>query len=160
MGKLEQKLAEMGHTLPKPFTYPSPNRQGCIQVGNILFVSGHGRDLPPPAKSEGAGKVGVEVTVEEGYETARQVILSILASLKAHCNGDLDRVKRVIRIFGMVNCTPDFELQPKVIDGASDLLYELFGPEYGCHARSAVGMGSLPGNITTEVEVILELNDS
>ena len=157
MGKLEQKLAEMGHTLPKPFTYPSPNRKGCIQVGNILFVSGHGRDLPPPAKSEGAGKVGVEVTVEEGYETAKQVILSILASLKAQCSGDLDRVKRVIRIFGMVNCTPDFELQPKVIDGASDLLYELFGPEYGCHARSAVGMGSLPHRIPVEINGEFEL---
>jgi enamine deaminase RidA (YjgF/YER057c/UK114 family) len=101
--------------------------------------------------------VGVEVTVEEGYETAKQVILSILASLKAHCSGDLDRVKRVIRIFGMVNCTPDFELQPKVIDGASDLLYELFGPEYGCHARSAVGMGSLPHRIPVEINGEFEL---
>jgi len=126
-------------------------------VGNILFVSGHGRDLPPHVKSEGAGKVGVEVTVEEGYETSKQVILSILASLKAHCNDDLDRVKRVIRIFGMVNCTPDFELQPKVIDGASDLLYELFGPEYGCHARSAVGMSSLPHRIPVEINGEFEL---
>ena len=89
MGKLEQKLGEMGYTLPEPFKYPSPNRQGCVQVGNILFVSGHGRDLPPPAKSDGAGKVGVEVTVEEGYETAKQVMLSILASLNSNCEVEI-----------------------------------------------------------------------
>jgi enamine deaminase RidA (YjgF/YER057c/UK114 family) len=157
MSKLEEKLASMGYALPAPFKYPSPNRQGCVQVGNILFVSGHGRDLPAGVKSDGAGKVGDEVTLEEAYESAKHVALSMLASLKAHCGGDLDRVKRVVRIIGMVNCTPDFELQPRVIDGASDLLYELFGPEYGCHARSAVGMGSLPHRIPVEINGEFEL---
>ena len=157
MGKLEEKLAEMGYTLPEPFKYPSPNRRGCVQVGNILFVSGHGRNLPDGVKSDGAGKVGAEVTLEEAYESAKHTALSMLASLKAHCSGDLDRVKRVVRIVGMVNCTPDFELQPRVIDGASDLLYELFGPEYGCHARSAVGMGSLPHRMPVEINGEFEL---
>jgi len=151
MSKLEEKLEAMGYVLPEPFAYPSPNRQGCVQVGNILFVSGHGRDLPDGIKSDGAGKVGVDVTLEEAYESAKYTALSMLASLKAQCGGDLDKVKRVVRIIGMVNCPPDFELQPRVIDGASDLLYELFGPEYGCHARSAVGMGSLPHRMPVEI---------
>jgi len=157
MSKLEEKLAAMGYTLPEPFTYPSPNRQGCVQVGNILFVSGHGRNLPDGIKSDGAGKVGVEVTLEEGYEAAKHTVLSMLASAKAHCGGDLDRIKRVIRLIGMVNCSADFELQPRVIDGASDLVYELFGPEYGCHVRSAVGMGSLPHRIPVEINGEFEL---
>ena len=151
MGKLEQKLSRMGHSLPAPFDYPSPNRTGCVQVGNVVFVSGHGRDLPAGIKSDGAGKVGAEVTIEEAVESAEAVALSILASLKRHCGGDLDRVKRVVRIFGMVNSAPDFELQPRVIDGASDLFHALFGPEYGQHARSAVGMAALPHRIPVEI---------
>ena len=157
MSKLEDKLASMGYRLPGPFAYPSPNRRGCVQVGRILFVSGHGRDLPAGVRSDGAGKVGAEVTPEEAAESAKHTALSMLASIKAHCGGDLDRVKRVVRIIGMVNCTPEFELQPRVIDGASDLLYELFGPEYGCHARSAVGMGSLPHRIPVEINGEFEL---
>ena len=159
MEKLEQKLSRMGHVLPAPFAYPSPNRIGCVQVGNVVFVSGHGRDLPDGIKSEGAGKVGAEVTVEEAIISAEAVALSILANLKQHCGGDLDRVKRVVRIFGMVNSAPDFELQPRVIDGASDLFYELFGPEYGQHARSAVGMAALPHRIPVEINGEFEVWD-
>ena len=147
---LEDKLAALGYTLPTPFTYPSANRTGCVLVGNIAFVSGHGIGLPQLADVRNGGKLGVDVSDAEGYATARAVGLSILASLKAEF-GSLDRVKRVIRLFGMVNCTPDFPDPPFVIDGASDLFYELFGPEYGCHARSAVGQVNLPRGGCVEI---------
>ena len=104
-----------------------------------------------------AGKLGLDMSDAEGYATARAVALSILASLKAEF-GDLDRVKRVIRLFGMVNCTPDFVGQAHIIDGASDLYYELFGPQYGCHARSAVGMMSLPRGIAIEINGEFEIH--
>src|SRR5665213_1457301 len=104
---LEDKLAALGYTLPTPFTYPSANRTGCVLVGNIAFVSGHGIGLPQLADVRNGGKLGVDVSDAEGYATARAVGLSILASLKAEF-GSLDRVKRVIRLFGMVNCSPDF----------------------------------------------------
>jgi enamine deaminase RidA (YjgF/YER057c/UK114 family) len=153
---LEAKLATLGYTLPVPFTYPSPNRTGCVLVGNIAFVSGHGLGLPALPDVRSAGKLGVDVSEGEGYATARAVGLTILASLKA-AFGELDRVKRVIRLFGMVNCTPDFVGQAHIIDGASDLFYDLFGPEFGCHARSAVGMMSLPRGIAVEINGEFEI---
>ena len=155
---LEAKLAELGFELPVPFTYPSPNRTGCVQIGNTAFVSGHGIGLPQLPGVVNAGKLGVDVSDEQGYATARAVGLSILASLKAHF-GSLDRVKRVIRLFGMVNCSPDFAGHAHVIDGASDLYYALFGPEFGCHARSAVGMQSLPRQIAVEINGEFEIHD-
>ena len=102
------------------------------------------------------GRFGVDITLEEGYATARAVALTMLATVKAHC-GSLDRVTRVLRLFGMVNCTPDFDQPPQVIDGASDLLYELFGPERGYHARSAVGHISLPRGIAVEINGEFEI---
>jgi enamine deaminase RidA (YjgF/YER057c/UK114 family) len=117
-------------------------------------VSGHG-----PTR-DGAylfqGKVGAERTVEEGYEAAKLVMLNCLSTLKQEL-GDLDRVRQVVKLLGMVNCTPDFGDHPRVINGASDLLVALYG-ERGRHARSAVGMGSLPGGITVEIEMIVEVN--
>ena len=122
-------------------------------VGDLVFLSGHG-----PTR-DGAfafqGKVGAERTVEEGYQAAQLVMLNCLASLK-QVIGDLDRVERIVKLLGMVNCTPDFGHHPEVINGASDLLVELYG-ERGRHARSAVGMQSLPRGITVEIEMIVEL---
>jgi hypothetical protein len=153
---LEEKLAALGYTLPVPFTYPSPNRTGCVLIGNIAFVSGHGIGLPQLPNVVTTGKLGIDVSDAEGYATARAVGLSILASLKAQF-GSLDRVKRVIRLFGMVNCSPDFAGHAHIIDGASDLYYALFGPEFGCHARSAVGMTSLPRQIAVEINGEFEI---
>jgi enamine deaminase RidA (YjgF/YER057c/UK114 family) len=156
MSKLEAKIAAMGHTLPAPFKFPNPNRTGCVVVGNIVYVSGHGRDLTSPGV-KAAGKVGRDLTVEEGYAAARAVALSILASLKQEL-GDLDRIKRVIRLFGMVNAAPGFDRMPQVIDGASDFFYELLGPKFGQHARSAVGLAELPHGIPVEINGEFELH--
>jgi enamine deaminase RidA (YjgF/YER057c/UK114 family) len=155
MSKVEDKIRQMGHALPPPFAFPNPNRTGCVVVGSIVFVSGHGRNLTGPGVKP-AGKVGADLTIEEGYAAARAVALSILSSLKLEL-GDLDRVKRVIRLFGMVNAAPGFDRMPQVIDGASDFFYELFGPKFGQHARSAVGMFELPHGIPVEINGEFEL---
>jgi enamine deaminase RidA (YjgF/YER057c/UK114 family) len=152
---LESKINAMGYALPEPFKFPNPNRTGCVVVGSIIYASGHGRDLAGPGV-KAKGKVGGDVTVEEGYATARAVALSMLASLK-HELGDLDRVKRVIRLYGMVNVAPGFDRMPQVIDGASDFFYALFGPQAGQHARTAVGMAELPHGIPVEINGEFEL---
>jgi enamine deaminase RidA (YjgF/YER057c/UK114 family) len=153
-GKLEAKLKEIGYELPPPFTFPKNNRIGCTQAGSVLYVSGHGLNLPPLPGVRQTGKFGADITVDEGYATARAVALTMLATLKAHC-GELDRVKRVLRLFGMCNCTPDFAQQPQVIDGASDLFFELFGTP---HARSAVGHAALPRGIAVEINGEFEVH--
>ena len=157
MSEIETKLKAMGYTLPPPFVFPKNNRTGCTQSGNLLFLSGHGLDLPKLPGVRQTGKFGVDITVEEGYATARAVALTMIATMKAHCGGDLDRVKRVLRLFGMCNCLPDFAQHPAVIDGASDLFFELWGPEFGRHARSAVGHVSLPRGIAVEINGEFEL---
>jgi enamine deaminase RidA (YjgF/YER057c/UK114 family) len=149
MSLIESRIVAMGYTLPEPFKFPNPNRTGCVQVGTVVFVSGHGRDLSGPGVKS-VGKVGADVSLQEGYTTARAVALSMLASLKAEL-ADLDRIKRVIRLFGMVNVAPGFKRMPQVIDGASDFFYELFGPIAGKHARTAVGMAELPHGIPVEI---------
>ena len=156
-GLIEARLLQMGYSLPAPFVFPRANRTGCTQAGNILYLSGHGLDLPLLPGVRQTGKFGVDITVEEGHATARAVALTMLATIKAHC-GSLDCVRRVLRLFGMVNCTPDFGQQPQVIDGASDLLFELFGPDAGKHARSAVGHVSLPRGIAVEINGEFELH--
>jgi hypothetical protein len=156
MGKIEAKLKAMGYTLPPPFTFPKNNRTGCTQLGNLLLLSGHGLELPKLPGVRQSGKLGVDVGLEEGYATARAVALTMMATIKAHA-GDLDRVKRVLRLFGMVNCAADFTQQPQVIDGASDLFFELWGPESGKHARSAVGLVSLPRGIAVEINGEFEI---
>ena len=152
--KVERKLKELGLELPDA-PKPVANYVTAVRSGNLVFLSGHG-----PVKEDGTlmtGKVGTDRTWEQGYEAAKRVTLGLLSSLKAEIGG-LDKVRRVVKLFGMVNCTPDFEDQPKVINGASDLLVELFG-EKGKHARSAVGMNSLPSNISVEIEMIVEVED-
>ena len=156
MGIIEARLTAMGYELPPPFTFPKNNRTGCTQTGTLLLLSGHGLALPSLPKVRQAGKFGVDLTVEEGYATARAVALTMLSTIKAHC-GDLDRVKRVLRLFGMCNCAPDFAEMPQVIDGASDLFFELWGPEFGRHARTAVGQVALPRGIAVEINGEFEL---
>ena len=151
MGMIEERLAKMGLALPPVHPYPSPNRIPCVQAGDILFLGGHSTARHPlMLGAKNTGKVGSEITEEEARLAARAVALQILATLKAHL-GDLDRVKRVIRLHGMVNSAPGFERQFAVIDGASDLFYELWGPERGAHARSAVGVAELPRRSVLEI---------
>jgi enamine deaminase RidA (YjgF/YER057c/UK114 family) len=148
----ESKLKEMGLELPAPGK-PVANYVSAVRTGNLVFLSGHG-----PYREDGTmitGKVGADITLEEGYEAAKRVALVLLSSLKREI-GDLEKVKRVVKLLGMVNCTPDFGDQPKVINGASDLFVEIFG-DRGKHARSAVGMGSLPMGISVEIEMIVEV---
>jgi enamine deaminase RidA (YjgF/YER057c/UK114 family) len=150
----EAKLVELKLELP-PAPKPAGVYKPVVIAGNMVYVSGHG-----PLKSDGtlmAGKVGSEVDQQAGYQAARQTGLAILATLRANL-GSLDRVKRVVKTLGMVNCTTDFTQQPAVINGCSELWAEVFGKDNGVGARSAVGMGSLPGNISVEVEAIFELN--
>jgi enamine deaminase RidA (YjgF/YER057c/UK114 family) len=132
---------------------PIANYVHVAQSGNLLFLAGKG-----PTKSDGElikGKVGIELSIEEGYEASRWVAINQLAVLKDHL-GDLNRVKRVVKVLGMVNCSDDFTNHPEVINGFSDLMVEVFG-EKGKHARSAVGMNSLPRDIAVEIEVIVEI---
>jgi enamine deaminase RidA (YjgF/YER057c/UK114 family) len=149
---VEQKLKELGLILPQP-PKPLANYVPAVQSGNLLFISGHGPYNDGTVKI--SGKVGRELTIEEGYLVARNVALNCLASVKATI-GDLDKMKRVVKVLGMVNCTDDFKDPPKVINGCSDLLVAIFG-EAGTHARSAVGMQALPNQIPVEIEMILEL---
>jgi enamine deaminase RidA (YjgF/YER057c/UK114 family) len=148
----EQRIRELKLDLPaapKPVAVYKP----VVVVDRMAYVSGHG-----PVKTDKTlitGRVGGDMTVEAGKVAARQVGLAILATL--HANGLLDRVKRVVKVLGMVNSTPDFENHPAVINGCSELFAEFWGPERGIGARSAVGMGSLPGNIAVEIEAIFEL---
>ena len=158
MGTIEAKLKQMGLALPPVHPYPSPNRIHCVQVGNILFLGGHSTARHPLALGgKNTGKVGTDVTEQEAQFAARSVALHTLASIKAHA-GDLDRVKRVIRLHGMVNSAPGFERQFAVIDGASDVFYELFGPERGAHARSAVGVAELPRRSILEIVSEFEMH--
>ena len=125
-----------------------------VVTGNLAYLSGHG-----PVKTDGTlmvGRVGDDLDLHAGYDSARQVGLTMLATLKANL-GSLDRVKRVIKVLGMVNCTADFPDHPKVINGCSELFAQVWGDENGIGARSAVGMGSLPGNIPSEIEAIFEI---
>lgn len=152
MASAEQKLAELGISLPE-LPQPAGTYVPYVIAGNLLFVSGNG---PRLANGEYAhGKVGRDVTVEQAYGHARLVGITLLAIVRAAL-GSLDRVKRVVKLLGMVNAVPEFTEQPRVINGCSDLFVEVFG-EAGRHARSAVGMGSLPFQITVEIEAIFEI---
>jgi len=149
----EARLAELKLELPcapKPVAVYKP----LVICGNLAYVSGHG-----PLKSDKTmmtGRVGQDLDLEAGKAAARQTGLAILATLRNEL-GSLDRVKRVIKVLGMVNCTPDFRDHPQVINGCSELFRDVFGPENGIGARSAVGMGSLPGNIAVEIEAVFEI---
>jgi enamine deaminase RidA (YjgF/YER057c/UK114 family) len=150
----EQKLKEKGIVLPSP-SKPVANYVNAVRTGNLIFLAGKG-----PKKTDGTditGKVGKDLTVEEGYEAAKWVAINQLAALKAEI-GDLNKVKRIVKVLGMVNCESSFTDHPKVINGFSDFMVEIFGAK-GKHARSAVGMGSLPNNIAVEVEMIVEVKN-
>ncbi len=150
---IEEKLKALGLQLP-----PAPPAGGVyhpvVRQSNLLYVSGQGPQLDSGKMI--IGKVGKDLDAEAGKQAAEQVGLTMLATLKAHF-GPLEQIKRLIRLFGMVNCTPDFDQQPFVINGCSALFAELWGPENGKGARSAVGMGSLPGNISVEIEAVFEI---
>ena len=145
----EKRLQELGIELPAP-VQPVASYVRWVQTGNLLFISGTG-----PGDETKAGKLGSTMSVEEGYAAAREVGLQILATARSAL-GDLDRVTRVVKVLGMVNCTPDFADQPKVINGCSDLFIEVFG-EAGRHTRSAVGFVALPNQIPVEIECTLEV---
>jgi enamine deaminase RidA (YjgF/YER057c/UK114 family) len=146
---VEQRLKEKGIELPQPVK-PVASYVRYVQTGNLLLISGTG-----PSANSPKGKLGADLTVEQGQQVARDVGLQLIATAK-DALGDLDRVKRVVKILGMVNSAPDFGDQPKVINGCSDLMIEVFG-DAGKHTRSAVGMGALPSNIAVEIECMLEV---
>lgn len=152
--------AEQNFTALRLILPPAPKPLGvykpCLIDGKYLYVSGHGT-----VKSDGSliiGRIGQDMTAEEGKLAARQVGLAILATIKANV-GSLDKIKRVIKVLGMVNCTPDFEKHPFIINGASELFASVWGEDNGIGVRSAVGMGSLPDNIPVEIEALFELED-
>ena len=149
----EERFAALGLELP-PAPKPVAVYRPVVVVQQMAYVSGHG-----PVRLDGSlitGRVGAELSLEEGYAAARQVGLALLATLRSHF-GSLNAIGRVVKVLGMVNSAADFYDHPKVIDGCSELFVEVFGAEQGIGARSAVGMGPLPGNIAVEIEVIFEL---
>lgn len=158
--EIEGRLDEMGLILP-PAVKPPPGVVlpfSFVRIhAGIAYISGHGPQNADGAVAGPLGKVGAEVTVEQGYEAAKLVALSMLGSLK-RALGDLDRVSAWLRLHGMVNCAPDFAQQPAVINGCSDLILALYGPDRGAHARSAVGMGSLPFNMAVEIEAMAAID--
>jgi enamine deaminase RidA (YjgF/YER057c/UK114 family) len=149
----EARIKELGLTLPQP-PKPLGNYVPGVRVGNLLFLSGHG-----PLRGDGVpsarGKVGRDLSIEDGYKVAREVGINLLGSTRMLL-GSLDKVKRIVKVLGMVNSAEGFGDQPKVINGFSDLMVEVFG-ENGRHARSAVGMAELPMGIPVEIEMILEV---
>ena len=152
MSAIEDRLSSLGIQLPQP-PPPAGNYVGAVRFENLVYLSGHG-----PLQADGtylSGKVPDEISSDDAYQAARLTGLNLLATLKAEI-GDLDQVKRVVKVLGMVNASPDFKGHPQVINGFSDLMVEVFGKP-GRGARSAVGMGSLPDQIPVEVEMIVEV---
>ncbi len=148
----DKKLKDLGIELEKP-SAPVANYVNIVQAGKLLFLAGKGPKMPDGEYIK--GKVGKDLTEKEGYEAARRTGVLQLAVLKDYL-GDLNKVKRIVKVMGMVNCTDDFGNQPEVINGFSDLMVEVFG-EKGKHARAAVGMASLPRNIAVEVDIVVEI---
>ena len=151
--EIEQKLADMGLELPLP-TVPPAHRSSAVRTGNLVFVGGHVPRMPDGSMLH-PGKVGQDVTIEQGYEAAQRVMLNCLGSLKGEI-GDLSKVKRIVKVFGMVNASGDFTGHSKVVNGCSDLIGEVFG-ERGRHARAACGFSSLPLGAAVEIEMIVEV---
>ena len=152
MSNIESRLAEMGITLPEA-TAPAANYIPFVQVGDMLYVSGQ---ISMKDGEMIKGKVGDALTVDEGAAAAKTCAISLLAQVKAACGGDLSRLKRVVKLTGFVNSTPDFGDQPKVVNGASDFLVEVLG-DAGRHSRSAVSAGSLPFGVAVEIEGIFQI---
>ena len=155
MGKIESRLQELGITLPDS-PAPLANYVPVVKTGNLIYLSG----VSPTAKSDGSeykGKLGDNISVDEGYDAARLTAVNLIARLKGYL-GDLDRVTQIVKLLSMVNATPDFIEPPAVSNGCSDLLVEVFG-DRGRHARSAIGVATLPGGIPIEIELIAEISD-
>lgn len=153
-GHAENRLRELEIELPPP-PKPVAVYVPAVRVGDTLYASGHG-----PRRLDGTlvqGKVGMDLTLEQGYDAARIVGLNVLSSVR-HALGSLDKVVRLVKVLGMVNCTPDFTQQPQVINGFSELMVQVFGKNAGKGARSAVGMSALPSNIAVEIEAIFEVH--
>jgi enamine deaminase RidA (YjgF/YER057c/UK114 family) len=157
--QIEAKLEALGLVLPEPFAAPPGLHVPFSWVrvaGNRAYISGHGPQAPDGSMAGPFGKVGMDVTIDEGYQAARLTALSILGSLKREL-GDLDRVIAWLRVFGMVNVAPGFNQTTRVVNGFSDLIVELYGPVIGRHARAAVGIAELPFNIPVEIEAEVEI---
>jgi enamine deaminase RidA (YjgF/YER057c/UK114 family) len=152
-GQIEARLKQLGIELPQPAT-PVANYVPFTVSGNVVYVSGQLCQWNGELRY--IGKLGVGISIADGRAAARLCALNIIAHLRVACGGDLDRVERVLRVGGFVNCTPEFADMPQVVNGASDLMVELFGDE-GRHARAAVGMNSLPGGVAVEVEATVEI---
>lgn len=152
-GQVEARLKELGVSIPTP-AVPVANYVGFVQAGNLVFVSG--QVTLKDGKIEYIGKVGQEFTVEQGKEAAKLCAINIVAQLKAATGGDLDRVKRIVKLGGFVNSTPDFAQQPEVINGASDFMVAVFGDK-GRHARAAVSAGALPRGVAVEIDCVAEV---
>ncbi len=153
MNEIDKRLHELGIELPVP-AKPVANYVGWVRSGNLIFTAG--QITLVNGKLEYQGKVGKDFTLEEANAAARACAINIIAQVKDACDGDLSRVKRVVKLVGFVNAIPEFTDHPKVVNGASDLMVEVFGDK-GKHARSAVGAGSLPLNVAVEVEAIVEI---
>ena len=151
---IEQKLKDLNIILPSAAA-PAANYVPYLRVGNLLFVSGQ---ISQDVDGLVCGKLGFNFSLDEGYNAARLCGLSLIAQVKSACNGDWDKLNKVVRLGGFVNCTDDFKDHPKVINGASDLMVEVFG-ERGAHARAAVGSSSLPLGVVVEVDGIFELTE-
>ena len=153
VANVDERLKSLGIELPD-LPKPMANYVPWVRTGNLLFLSGQGPRFG--SNQFKRGKVGLDVTAEQAYDDARLVGIQLLAAAKHALDGDLGRVRRVVKLLGLVNGVPEFDKQPQVINGCSDLLVEVFG-EAGRHARSAIGAGSLPNNITVEIEAIFEV---
>ena len=156
VGRIESRLQALGITLPPPLILPSKNRTAAVRIDDMLYVSGHGAQLLDDPSLPLRGKVGRELTEEQAYAVARAVAIKMLATVKAHVQ-DLDRVRRVVKIVGLVNAPPEFERPNMVINGASDLFFEVFGEQIGCHARSTMCVAGLVGNQPVEIEGIFHI---
>ena len=157
--QIESRLAALGLVLPAPMQVPPGVRLPFAQVrirGNRAYIAGHGPQHPDGSLAGPFGKVGAEVSLDEAYQAARLTALSILGSLQ-RALGDLDRIAAWLRVFGMVNAAPGFTQEPAVINGCSDLILEVFGPDIGAHARSAVGLAELPFRLPVEIEAEVEI---
>lgn len=152
-GHIDARLADLGIELPNP-PAPAAAYTPFVIVGNVAYVSGQ---VSQNGDGLIRGKLGAEMDVEAGAKAARACALSLLAQVRAACGGDLDRLKRVVKLTGFVNSAPDFPDHPKVINGCSELLVEVLGPEVGTHARSAIGVANLPFGVAVEVEGIFEI---
>jgi enamine deaminase RidA (YjgF/YER057c/UK114 family) len=151
--QIEKRLEELGISLPEAAT-PVANYVTTVQTGNLVFTSGHG-----PGNGEGKiykSQLGTDAEIEDGYQSARQVAINLIGTLK-QALGDLDRIQRIVKVVGFVNSSSTFTDQPAVVNGASDLFVEVFGDK-GKHTRSAVGMAQLPGGIPVEVEMVVEID--